>query len=95
MSDLSFPYSEQAEELAQLHLFSVKKRHPRGEVEIRITVKEFAIRNVHGMKFYAQAEQALNQAAAPFQPFGWGETLSEALGECLSLIRRHQYQAQD
>ena len=94
MTDLSFLSSDEAEELAQLHFFSIKKRHARGEVEIRITVKEFALRNAQGMKFYAQADQALNQAAVPFQPFGWGETLSAALGECLSQIRRHQYQEQ-
>jgi hypothetical protein len=88
MSDVSFPHAAQAEELAQLHFFSIRKR----EAEIRITVKEFAIRNAQGMKFFAQAEQAFLQAGVAFYPFGWGETLSEALGECIGQIRRHDYQ---
>lgn len=89
MSDLSFLHSDAAEELAQLHFFSIKRPQPQGEIEIRITVREFAIRNAQGMKFFAQTDQVLNQASIPFQPFGWGETLSEALGECLRLVRRH------
>ena len=93
MSDWIFPHSEQAEELAQLHFFSIKKRHAHGAVEIHICVKEFALRNAQGMKFFAQTEEPLNQDAVPFQPFGWGETLSEALSECLSQIRRYQYQS--
>jgi hypothetical protein len=92
MPDSNFPYSEQIEELAQLHYFSVKKRYTGGEIEIRITVKEFAMRNAQGMRFYAQTDQSLNQAAVAFQPFGWGETMSEALRECLTQIRQYRYQ---
>ena len=92
MSDSNFPYTEQLEELAQLHFFSVKKRYTGGEIEIRITVKEFATRNAQGMRFYAQTDQSLNQATVAFQPFGWGETISEALRECLTQIRQYRYQ---
>ena len=90
MSDWSFLFFEQAEELAQLHFFSSKKRHSGAEIEIRITVKEFAMRNEQGMRFFAQTDQPLNLAAVAFQPFGWGETLSEALGECLNQIRQYR-----
>src|SRR4029453_4187811 len=64
-----------AEELAQLHYFSFKKRQPDGEIEFVITVKEFASRNAAQMRFYAQADQEGNQRTAPFRPFGWGDSL--------------------
>ena len=91
MSNWSFPTSTPAEELAELHYFSVKKTHAGGEVEFVITVYEYAHRNHQAMKFYAQADKLINQAVAPFTPFGWGETLSAALSECLGEIRRYPY----
>ena len=61
-----------ADELAQLHYFSFKKRQPEGEIEFVITVKEFASRNELHMRFFAQADKEVNQRTAPFRPFGWG-----------------------
>jgi hypothetical protein len=46
------------------------------------------------MRFFAQADKQLNQEAAPFLPFGWGDSLLEALRECVSSIRRFPYQGQ-
>jgi hypothetical protein len=77
------------EELAQLHYFSFKKRSPEGEVEFVITVKEFASRNALQMRFYAQADKEINQGTVPFRPFGWGDTLLNALSECLRAIRQY------
>jgi hypothetical protein len=94
MSDWIFPHSEPAEELALLHHFSFKKPQAGGDVEFIITVYEYAHRNQQAMKFYAQADQQVNQSTAPFTPFGWGETLSAALGECLRTIRQYPYQAE-
>jgi hypothetical protein len=80
-----------AEELAQLHYFSFKKRQPEGEIEFVITVKEFASRNALQMRFYAQADKEINQRTAPFRPFGWGHSLLQALSECMRAIRQFPY----
>ena len=85
MSEWQFIDSDQAEELAQLHFFSVKK----GEVEFVITVKEYAQRNPQHMRFFAQADKQVNQKTAPFYPFGWGETLIQSLNECIKSIRKY------
>jgi hypothetical protein len=95
MSDWSFPYSEPAEELALLHHFSIKKRQPNGDVEFIITVYEYAHRNQQAMKFYAQADKQVNQRTAPFTPFGWGETLTAALSECIRELHQYPYEAED
>jgi hypothetical protein len=81
-----------AEELAQLHYFSFKKSQADGEVEFVITVKEFASRNALQMPFYAQADKEVNQGAAPFRPFGWGESMLRALSECMRAIREYPYE---
>jgi hypothetical protein len=81
-----------AEELAQLHFFSFKKRQPTGEIEFVITVKEFASRNALQMRFYAQADKEVNQRIAPFRPFGWGDSLLGALTDCMNGIRQNPYE---
>jgi len=81
-----------AEELAELRYFSFKKRQPDGEIEFVITVKEFAVRNAVQMQFYAQADKEVNQATAPFRPFGWGDSLLAALTECIKAIRQYPYE---
>jgi hypothetical protein len=88
-----YAQTDPAEELAQLHYFSFKKRQPEGEIEFVITVKEFASRNTLQMQFYAQADKQVNQGIAPFRPFGWGDTLLGALSECLRAIRQHPVDA--
>ena len=89
MAEWVYAEIDPAEELAQLHYFSFKKREPQGEIEFVITVKEFASRNALQMRFYAQADKQINEGTAPFQPFGWGDTLLGALGECIRAIRQH------
>ena len=83
-----------ADELAQLHYFSFKKRQPEGEIEFVITVKEFASRNELHMRFYAQADKEVNQRTAPFRPFGWGDSLLNALCECTRAIRQFPYEGE-
>lgn len=83
-----------AEELAQLHYFSFKKRQREGEIEFVITVKEFAPRNALHMRFYAQADKEVNQRTAPFRPFGWGDSLLSALCECMRGIRDFPYEGE-
>src|SRR4030095_13652456 len=84
-----YAQKDPAEELAQLHYFSFKKRQADGEIEFVITVKEFASRNAAQMRFYAQADKEINQPAAPFRPFGWGDSLLAASADCLRAIRQY------
>jgi hypothetical protein len=88
VAEWEYAQRDPAEELAQLHYFSFKKRLADGEIEFVITVKEFASRNALQMRFFAQADKEINQGAAPFRPFGWGDTLLKALSECLNAIRK-------
>jgi hypothetical protein len=88
-----YAQKDPAEELAQLHYFSFKKDQPEGKIEFVITVKEFASRNELQMRFYAQADKEVNQRTAPFRPFGWGDSLLDALSQCLRSIRQHNYEA--
>jgi hypothetical protein len=94
VADWEYAQKDPAEELAQLHYFSFKKRQPDGEVEFVITVKEYATRNALHMRFYAQADKELNQRTAPFRPFGWGDTLVMALTECMRAIRQFPYEGE-
>ena len=93
MAEWVHAQKDPAEELAQLHYFSFKKRQDEREIEFVITVKEFASRNVAQMRFYAQADKEVDQkTAAPFRPFGWGDSLLAALTECMRAIRQHPYE---
>jgi hypothetical protein len=94
MTEWIFAQAEPSEELARLHFFSIKKKEPGGNVEFTIKVYEFVQRNALNMKFFAQADKQVNQQGAPFAPFGWGETLLEALSECVHAIRQFPYQGE-
>jgi hypothetical protein len=96
MSDIEwvFASTEPAEELAQLHFYSIKKQQGDRTIEFRITVHEYGDRNQQKMRFFAQADKQLNQETAAFVPFGWGDSLLEALRECVACIRRFPYQDQ-
>jgi len=88
MSEWQFLDCDLAEEFAQLHYFCVKK----ADDDFVITVKEYAQRNPQHMRFFAQADKQVNQKSAPFYPFGWGETLIQALTECMKSIRKFPYE---
>jgi hypothetical protein len=92
MSDWKYAQKDPAEALAQLHYFSVKKKHSRGEIEARITVQEFASSEIGALKFFAVADIELNQKAAAFRPSGWGDSLAHALSECMKNMRRFEYE---
>jgi hypothetical protein len=92
VAEWTYTQNDPAEELAQLHYFSIKKLEADGEVEFVITVKEFASRNTVQMRFYAQADREVNQRIAPFRPFGWGDSLLAALTECVRAIRQYPYE---
>ncbi len=92
MSDWIHVQKDPSEALAQLHFFSVNKKHASGDIEVRITIREFATPEIGALKFFAMADIELNQKVAAFQPCGWANTLMGALGECLKNLRRFEYQ---
>jgi hypothetical protein len=92
MKEWGFAQTDPSQELAQLHFFSVKKRHTGGEVEFRITVKEFITPKEPTMFFFAQADKEVNQNVAPFKPMGWGKTMLDALSECIRSINKFPYE---
>jgi hypothetical protein len=92
MSDWKYAQRYPSEALAQLHFFSVKKKHASGEIEVRITVKEFASAEIGALQFFATADVELNQKALKFRPVGWSDTLGGALSECLENLRRFEYE---
>ena len=92
MSDWKYAQKDPEERLAQLHFFSVRKKHSSGEIETRITVQEFATPEIGALQFFAMADIELNQKTAKFQPSGWSNTLAGALSECLKNLRRFEYE---
>ena len=95
MSDWTFAQTQPSEELAQLHFFSMKKCQPDGDIEFIITVNEYVDRNQYHMRFFAEADKQTNQKSAPFTPFGWGESLLQALSECVRAIHRFPYEGDE
>ncbi len=93
MADWGFAQAERAEELAELHFFTMKKRQPKGDVSFQIVVKEFATPPPgQHLRFFAEADKRVNQAEAPLLPCGWGDSVREALSSCLRLIRQFPYE---
>jgi hypothetical protein len=84
MSDWIYVQENPLEQLAQLHHFSMVKRQPSGETVFLITVKEFATPPPgQRLRFFAEADKPVNQKTASFVPCGWGNTLFNALGDCV------------
>jgi len=92
MSEWTFAQSESSDELAQLHFFSINKLQDGRVIEFRITVKEYATPNHLSMRFYAEADRQTNQKTAPYTPNGWGQTLLQALSDCVKGIQRFPYE---
>jgi hypothetical protein len=58
-------------------------------------VKEFAVPPPgQRLRFYAEADKAVNQKTAPFVPCGWGSSIFSALGDCVRLIRQFPYEVE-
>jgi len=88
VTDWKFAQRDVAEELALLHHFSFKKQQETGEVCFLITVKEFAAPpKGQYVRFFAQADQHVNQKIAPVVPTGWGNSMLDALCACVKMIR--------
>ena len=92
MSEWVYAQSDPSEELAQLHFFSMKKRQAGGDIEFRITVREYARPADASMKFFAKADKQTNQKTAAFTPSGWGTTLLKALSECVLAVHRFPFE---
>jgi hypothetical protein len=92
MAEWTFAQSDPADELAQLHFFSVNKRQGDQVIEFRVTVKEYATSNRLSMRFYAEADKQVNQKTAPYTPSGWGSTLLQALSDCVKAIQKFPYE---
>ncbi len=95
MAEWMYAQKDPSEELSLLHVFAIKKHQDGEDVEFRITVKEYAERNNLQMRFFAQADREVNQDVAPFVPFGWGQTVLDALSECLKGIRQYPYRPRE
>jgi hypothetical protein len=95
MKDWGFAQTDPSQQLAQLHFFSLRKRHERGEVEFVITIKEFITPAEPTMHFFAQSDKFTNQRTAAYRPCGWGKTLLEALSECVRAIDRFPYEGEE
>jgi hypothetical protein len=92
MTEWSFAQTHPSQELAQIHYFSVKKPQSTGEIEFLITVREYVTPKDPTMHFFAQADKETNQKTAPFKPVGWGQTMLDALSECIRAINRFPYE---
>jgi hypothetical protein len=90
--DWGYAQANPAEQLARVHLFSMKKLQDGREIDLTITVKEFFTPKDPAMPFFAQADVQTNQSAAAYTPCGWGKTLLEALEMCVREVNRFPFQ---
>lgn len=92
MAEWELCQSKPSDELCQLHFFAMKKVQPNGEIEFRITVREYvASLENQSMRFFAEADRQTNQSVAPYTPSGWGSSIYKALSECMKAIHRFPY----
>ncbi|HEV2615489.1 MAG TPA: hypothetical protein VGU63_02640 [Candidatus Acidoferrales bacterium] len=95
MSDWHHAQENRTEELSELRFFTMRKQQPDGEVAFQITVKEFAAPPPgQYMRFFAQADKAVNQKTAAIVPTGWGDTVLKALADCMRMIRQFPYEGE-
>jgi hypothetical protein len=95
MTDWIYIQENPLEQLAQLHHFSMIKHSDSGDTTFNITVKEFATPPPgQRLRFFAEADKALNQKTASFIPCGWGNNIFSALGDCVRLIRQFPYEGE-
>ena len=94
MNDWGYAQGNPNEQLARIHLFSIKKLQDGAEIEMTITVKEYFTPPLGALQFFAEANKQTNQAVAPYTPCGWGGTMLEALAACVREVNRFPYQAE-
>jgi len=93
LSDWQYAQADRSEQLAQISYYSVKKRSDTGEIEFRVTLKEF-VSPPPGQhtRFFAEADKKVNQKTTALLPFGWGDSALKALAGCLRMIRDFPYE---
>jgi len=94
MAEWTFAQTQPSDELAQLHFYSINEREGDRTIEFRITVREYATPNHLNMRFFAEADKHTNQKTAPYTPCGWGQTLLQALADCVKAIHRFPYEGE-
>jgi hypothetical protein len=95
VSEWHYAQEDRLEELTELRFFTMKKRQPDGEVQFRITVKEFATPPPgQYVRFFAEADKPVNQKTAPIIPSGWGDSVLKALADCMRMIRQFPYEGE-
>lgn len=93
MTEWHYAQENKSEELAHLSYFTMKKRQGDDEIRFQITVKEFATPPAgQHVRFFAEADKAVNQKTAPIVPSGWGDTVLKALADCMRMIRQFPYE---
>ncbi len=96
MAEWEYAQADKNEELAELHFFTMKKHQPSGDVTFKITVKEYATPPLgQHLRFFAEADKAVNQKTAPFVPSGWGSSVLKALADCMRLVRQFPYEGDE
>src|ERR1700692_3224300 len=96
MSDWVYIQTDPAEQLMQVYHFSIIKQQCGNGVPFNITIKEFAVPPPgQRLRFYAEADKAVNQKSASFVPCGWGTSIFSALGDCVRLIRQFPYEGDE
>ena len=92
MKEWGFAQVNPSDHLAQLHVFSMMKKHAKGEVEFVITVREYITPKDPAFLFYATSDKETNQKTATYRPTGWGRSLTEALSACVKAIHKFPYE---
>jgi hypothetical protein len=93
VQDWQYAQTDGSEELAEIHVFTMKKTDPGRVTDFQITVREYAVPPAgHHHRFYAEADKQVNQKTAAFLPSGWGESVLKALADCMRLIRQFHYE---
>ncbi len=92
MEEWKYAQQHPSEGLVRLHYFSIRKKHATGEVDLRITVKEFATPEIGSLQFFAMTDLPFNPVTN-YRPSGWANTLLGALSECMINCRKFPYEA--
>jgi hypothetical protein len=92
LEDWKYTQRADSERLAKLHYFAMQKQQGSDQIEFVITVREYVRPKDPSLLFFAEADKETNQKTAPYRPCGWGQSLSEALSNCMEEIRRFPYE---
>ncbi len=96
VNDWKFAQKDASEQLALLTQFSFTKHQAGGDVSFVITIKEYVAPPKNQFaRFFAQADKLVNQRIAPILPTGWGNSILDALNDCIRMIREFPYEGEE